>query len=132
MDAEPKRKRRWFQFSLRTLLILVALLASACAVVRWRYDFVWQRRAMIRQIAIEHRGVAGISVDPVTFEPIEQLSWIRRLLGDQPIIDISLPADTPAAERAAIRAVFPEARLWSFKNSFMDKTLVPFPDEPIK
>jgi hypothetical protein len=32
-NAEPpKRKRRWFQFSLRDLLALVALAALACAI----------------------------------------------------------------------------------------------------
>jgi hypothetical protein len=34
--ADPqKRKRRWFQFSLRTLMIVVALLAAQCAPVMW-------------------------------------------------------------------------------------------------
>jgi hypothetical protein len=31
----PKLKRRWFQFSLRTLLIVVTLLAAICPVVVW-------------------------------------------------------------------------------------------------
>jgi hypothetical protein len=30
----PKRKRRWFQFSLRTLMIAVTLLAVSCASIR--------------------------------------------------------------------------------------------------
>jgi hypothetical protein len=29
----PKRKRRWFQFSLRSLLLVVTLLAVPCAYV---------------------------------------------------------------------------------------------------
>jgi hypothetical protein len=33
METEPKRKRRWFQFSLRTLLIFVLICAIPCA---WR------------------------------------------------------------------------------------------------
>ncbi len=42
MEAEPptvdppKRRRRWFQFSLRTLLSLVTLLAAACAYFGWQ------------------------------------------------------------------------------------------------
>jgi hypothetical protein len=28
----PKRKRRWFQFSLRTLLVVVTIIAVQCAV----------------------------------------------------------------------------------------------------
>jgi hypothetical protein len=33
MDAEPKRKRRWFQFRLRTLLTAVTVVALASAIV---------------------------------------------------------------------------------------------------
>ena len=40
----PKRKRRWFQFSLRTLLIGVALLAVACAHVAHEAKIVRERR----------------------------------------------------------------------------------------
>jgi uncharacterized membrane protein YidH (DUF202 family) len=42
MEAEPpiadspKHKRRWFQFSLRSLLIVVTLLAAAFAYVGWQ------------------------------------------------------------------------------------------------
>jgi hypothetical protein len=43
----PKRKRRWFQFSLRTLLICVTLLAAVCPLgvrflKRWRIENVMQ------------------------------------------------------------------------------------------
>jgi hypothetical protein len=49
MEAEPpkadppKRKRRWFQFSLRTLMILVTLLAVPCAYVGWQAPIVQER-----------------------------------------------------------------------------------------
>ena len=49
MEAEPpktepsKRKRRWFQFSLRTLMVAVTLLAAACwGVSAWRSHVLWQ------------------------------------------------------------------------------------------
>jgi hypothetical protein len=31
--APPKRKRRWFQFSLRTLLMVVAVVAMLAAII---------------------------------------------------------------------------------------------------
>ena len=48
-NAEPpKRKRRWFQFSLRSLLIMVTLF---CAViggyVRWQANIVKERQTWI-------------------------------------------------------------------------------------
>ena len=34
----PKRKRRWFQFSLRSLLIVVVIVAIPCAWLGWKID----------------------------------------------------------------------------------------------
>ena len=47
MDADPpKRKRRWFQFSLRTLLIGVTLLAVLSAAVTW---VIQDRQRLVRE-----------------------------------------------------------------------------------
>ena len=53
MEAEPpkaeppKRKRRWFQFSLRTLMIVVTLLAIPGGYVGWQAKIVRDRNAML-------------------------------------------------------------------------------------
>jgi hypothetical protein len=44
MVEPPKTKRRWFQFSLRTLMIVVTLLAIMSAAVTW---VVQDRRRLI-------------------------------------------------------------------------------------
>jgi hypothetical protein len=41
--APPKRKRRWFQFSLRSLMIGVTLLALVCWVIRDRQRLIQER-----------------------------------------------------------------------------------------
>ena len=52
MEAEPlnvdppRRKRRWFQFSLRTLMIGVTLLAVPIGYVGWQAKIVRERTAM--------------------------------------------------------------------------------------
>jgi hypothetical protein len=47
MGAEPpKRKRRWFQFSLRSLLIFVTLLAVACGYVAREAEIVRKRNSL--------------------------------------------------------------------------------------
>jgi hypothetical protein len=54
MEAEPpkveppKRKCRWFQFSLRTLLIVVTLAAVACWVVADRQRLIRERDDALR------------------------------------------------------------------------------------
>jgi hypothetical protein len=42
----PKRKRRWFQFSLRTLMIVVTLVAVLCGTVTW---IIRDRQRLIRE-----------------------------------------------------------------------------------
>ena len=83
----------------------------------------------MHRIEVEDHGSVEVHFTPVKFEETKPLPWFRRVLGDSAITDIALPADTPASERAAIRAMFPEARLWAFKKSIADE-LVLFPDEP--
>jgi hypothetical protein len=46
MDA--KSKRRWYQFSLRTMLIVMVVLSAAFGYwVHWSREWIRQRRAMI-------------------------------------------------------------------------------------
>ena len=51
----PKRKRRWFQFSLRTLLVVVTVAAVKCAVCLPMLR-EWQRREAVRQILATFGG----------------------------------------------------------------------------
>ena len=67
----PKRKRRWFQFSLRSLLILVTLLAVVCGYVGRQAEFVRGRQAMLGRID----GLGGVYWTAESFRKlIESLS----------------------------------------------------------
>jgi hypothetical protein len=66
MEAEPpKRKRRWFQFSLRSLMIQATVLAAACGylahetklVVDKRKDWLKQHKQSF--LTEDFRAVAG-------------------------------------------------------------------------
>jgi hypothetical protein len=66
MDAEPKRKRRWFQFSLRTLLIGVTLLAVACGYVAKEAKTAWQRQSFLdteNPVAFDSSGADEVVLD---------------------------------------------------------------------
>jgi hypothetical protein len=54
----PKRKRRWLQFSLRTLLIGITLLAMAC----WVFEDQW-RLIHERDEALKRQGNAMMQVE---------------------------------------------------------------------
>ena len=58
----PKRKRRWFQFSLRTLMIGVTLLAAASAYVAGQKKIVSDRKEMLFILSSKYQGIPLRSV----------------------------------------------------------------------
>jgi Leucine Rich repeat len=89
MESEPKRKRRWFQFSLRSLLIVTMICAIGSAWVARKME-----RKRLERAAIEAILKLGGNVEydyqlvkpfPPSFsrtaEPYGP-AWMRRLLGE--------------------------------------------------
>jgi hypothetical protein len=120
MEAElpktdpPKRKRRWLQFSLRTLLIGVTFLAVPCAYVGWQAKIVRERHAMIERIITADRGFLSDDNELRPNAPksaSNSIPCLRRLLGDVAIWEIWLPISTTPGTRREVQAVFPEARI---------------------
>ena len=101
----PKRKRRWFQFSLRTLMIVVTLLAVPFGYVGWQAKIVRERRAELNR-AIDGRQLVICGNGEVLVIP-----WIRRTLGDQRVGAIKVLTGTDAAELERLRILFPEAEI---------------------
>ncbi len=86
-DQPPKPRRRWFQFSMRSLLIVVTLVAGL--LVAWRVYVEPYRRQ--RETMALITGLGGF-YEAMPGGP----SWLRGLFGDenfQNIIEISLSAD---------------------------------------
>jgi hypothetical protein len=111
-----------FQFRLRTLMIGVTLVAVPCAYVGWQENIVRERWAMRQRIREFDNGSVSISVDRVVVvlqesgpqsknESAISIPWIRRLLGDEAIEQITLPAGTDREERRLIHNAIPEAAL---------------------
>jgi hypothetical protein len=97
----PKRNRRRFQFSLRSLMIGVTLLALLSGYVVRLRAFVEERQ----------RFLDAAREQPIFATPdeISDVPWIRRLLGDRPVLAIGLDADADRAERQRAASLFPEA-----------------------
>jgi hypothetical protein len=88
MTAKPKL--RWYQFSLRSLFILMTLVACACSWYAYEMNEAAKRRAVIEKI--EKLGGFVRYYDPTdTTTPVEYrrgeppkwYSWLRKLHGDQ-------------------------------------------------
>jgi hypothetical protein len=105
--APPKRQRREFQFSLRTLLIVVTLLAVTSACLSW-----WAWPAQER--------------DPV-FRRILELDGTIFVNSQDHLYLIILPATTRAEDRRAIRAAFPGVEIMAFNPG--ERRRFPFPDD---
>ena len=97
----PKRQRRWFQFSLRTLMICVTLLAIGGGYIGRQYETVRARKLF-----------ADAQRDFVTDTSVQvEIPWIRKLLGDEGIWKIGLDPEMDKTERLRAAALFPEAQI---------------------
>jgi hypothetical protein len=98
IDLKPKR--RWFQFSLRTMFVVI----TAFGVwLGWQFHVIQNRKALIKHLE-SNGGTIGYSGD----SPLQpKISWFRQLLGDRAVQFISLGnSDAPSEP---VKAVFPEA-----------------------
>ncbi len=81
MTDSPKPKRRWFQFSLRTLLLLTA--ASAVLLGLWTI-YVAPYRAQSRAAAALRELGAELTV-----EPADGPAWLRKLVGEEYFVNVT-------------------------------------------
>jgi hypothetical protein len=113
MQTEPNCHRRWFQFSLRSLLIVVTIAAVACAWLAHEARSV-QQRMSLRQW-IEEGGGACVAIDLGSHNApgsrIEDPSFVRRWLGDQTVRTVFLPRKTSDRDLQRIKTWFPGAGL---------------------
>jgi hypothetical protein len=94
----PKRKRRWFQFSLWTLMIGVTVLAVACGYLSWKAKTARDRAVAL---TIVHK-LGGLSFT-VSNDPSYATT-------------IYLPAATAIEDRRWIRTALPDADIWAFRG----------------
>ena len=115
MSATPiaaPPKRRWYQYSLRTLLIVVTLLAIPSGYVGWQANIVRERQAMLAWI--KKAGGADFPYVPwaqLKKYPPPPLPWIREQFGDEWVVWIYYPKSFQPRDLERIRKEFPEAEL---------------------
>jgi hypothetical protein len=106
-EAEPpKRNRRWFQFSLRSLLIGVTLLAIPVGLTCFREVRVAQRRQSLLDTLRKYGG----DYQPFNDANPPAMSFIRRWAGDQAIVVIWLPKSPDYMDPIQIKNAFQESQ----------------------
>jgi hypothetical protein len=107
-----------FRFTLRTLLIAVTLFCVWIAPV---LRTVWERKAVLRELAkvvvpFATTGRYQTLTSQMLNGPEDyghlQISVARRLLGDEPCVQMYLPETTPLDLVYRTERAFPEARLY--------------------
>jgi hypothetical protein len=117
--ARPKGKRRWYQFSLRTLLTAVTLLSVFCAYLGWQARIVNERNALrdrIEKMGAEFTYTSGPTFSILYLER-NPMPWPRNWLGDKRAGGIDIPAAFSKDEIEHVRRVFPEAYLYRAGNA---------------
>jgi hypothetical protein len=122
-------KRRWFRYSLRTLL---AVLTVGCLWLGWNVNIVQQRQAMLKEIETSggrfwtddaYWEIQGTRFDGRTMVKVvdyrndptllaRRLPTWRYWLGDAPIYLIDCRDSGMRVQADRARKLFPEAQVW--------------------
>lgn len=94
---KPKTRRRWLQFRLRTLFILVAIVAVPCGLFKWKWDRKQVERRAVAEIkkmggyvGYDWQVIEGSGASAETLRRLKQgqrpeppgPAFLRKLLGD--------------------------------------------------
>jgi ABC-type multidrug transport system fused ATPase/permease subunit len=102
-------KRRWFQWSLRTLFVVVTVAALLSAWVVYQLNWIRQRNSARNWIAA-HRAALSSAI----FEK-RPFPWPLRILGEQPENLIEIVTDDMGRVEE-LRSLFPEATVLNHRS----------------
>ena len=102
MSQVPPTRRRWYQFSIGTMLLLVTAFAIWLG---WELKFIRDRKHMAEWLDAN----GGLASD----DPNKEISLVRRALGDLSYSHVFLGPKATPEEADAIRKLFSEAMVVS-------------------
>jgi hypothetical protein len=124
----PKRKRRWFQFSLRTLLVVVALIAVGCFWFGVKMRDAAKQKTAVEGILkdggwVEYSYEVDATGNAIAGAEPPVPAWMRKLFGDDffwNVVGANVKTDTGMESVAQL----PELRLlWLAESKITDSGL---------
>ena len=127
-------QRHVWSFSLRTLLVMIALLSLPLGWLSFQWHTVQLRAAYLPRFTSAKSSIRQVFTAP---EDDASVSWVRSLLGDQPIPTLLYdPRDDQGGyELRRARELFPEAHIWGWptlghpRPEYLPKGIEPLPEE---
>ena len=112
----PKRKRRWFQFSLRSLLIVVTLFCVAVGgYIGWQKKILKERKEFVESNQNRFFYTDGSKARIFAHgDKSESPGPIRIWLGDEPQHEVLVPQSASMARRQLAAELFPESTIIEF------------------
>ena len=106
MSEGPKSRRRWFQFSLRTLFVAITLAGLVLSWIMWNVRQVQMRERATRYIVTHFGNV----IEGTSDRPWKSLPFMWQLLGAKPVELVRLGHSYFSDEdRDQIARLFPDA-----------------------
>ena len=118
--AKPKFRRRWYQYSLRTLLIVVALLSLPFAYVAHEARIVRERNAWLRAKTPHFYSLFGLPSTFATGDRSRSPSLVRCWLGDESHDGVIVSPSSPLSEKRLAAELFPEADVLEVQQVGLD------------
>jgi hypothetical protein len=132
MTALPKR--RWFRFGLRTMFVVLAVLAIPLDWLAWQIQIVRERKAVLAEVESTAPGEflfvtlerAEAVRPPGSYAHREyvRISRLRRRLGDESYWRMFLPETIDAELTKRVESAFPEAEI-SMRGAHRDSLYAP-------
>jgi hypothetical protein len=106
--SELVSRRRFWRFSLRTLLLAMTLAAVAIGWVASNLAHVWDREAIL----MRQRGPSVTHLRIISRRDLSKLPWMWRMLGAEPVDALAYdPQRTRPEDIERLKRLFPEAVL---------------------
>jgi hypothetical protein len=108
MSTAPKHSRRWYQFGLRAMFVVVTVFAS---VFGFWFMAIGQRRQARRWIEDHGGGVPEYAAALAMTDSDYSIPRWREWLGDETALVVFVPESASKEEEEWIRRRFPEAEI---------------------